>query len=158
MIVAITGHQRWPEAADAPIRAGIAAALAGAARPLVGATSLAAGADQLFARMVLEAGGALHVVVPCARYEEAFADEAARGEYRYLLAQAAESEQLAHAQPSEEAYAQAGFRVVDLCDLLIAVWDGAPARGKGGTGEVVNYARQRGKPVGIVWPGGVKRQ
>jgi len=157
MIVAITGHQRWPAAADAHIRAGITAQLAAATRPLVGATSLAAGADQLFARMVLEAGGTIHVVVPCARYEEAFADHAALVEYKRLLAQAAATEQLAYAQPSEQAYAQAGFRVVELCDLLVAVWDGAPARGQGGTGEVAAYARQQGRQVAIIWPDGVKR-
>ena len=157
MIVAITGHQAWPPPADAAIRAGIAAALARAAQPLIGATSLAAGADQLFARMVLQRGGTLRVVVPCARYPDAFSEPAALQEYKSLLALAASTEQLPYAAPSEEAYAQAGYRVVDLCDLLVAVWDGAPARGKGGTGEVVQYARQQGKPVTVVWPDGVAR-
>lgn len=157
MIVAITGHQAWPTEADAAIRAGITAALASAAPPLTGATSLAAGADQLFARMVLQNGGALRVVVPCARYGEAFTSSSALREYESLLALATTTEQLPYAQPSEDAYARAGYRVVDLCDLLVAVWDGAPARGKGGTGEVGKYARQQGRPVAVVWPAGVKR-
>jgi hypothetical protein len=33
--------------------------------------------------------------------------------------------------------------------VLIALWDGQPSRGKGGTAEIVAYARQRGIPV--VW-------
>jgi len=41
------------------------------------------------------------------------------------------------------------MRVVDLADLLIAVWDGKPARGPGGTADVVAYAASAGKPY--VW-------
>ena len=102
MIVAITGHQAWPPPADAAIRAGIAAALASAAQPLIGATSLAAGADQLFARMVLQRGGTLRVVVPCARYPDAFSEPAALQEYKSLLALAASTEQLPYAAPPKK--------------------------------------------------------
>ena len=37
--------------------------------------------------------------------------------------------------------------MVDHSELLIAVWDGKPAAGLGGTGDVVSYARQSGKHV-----------
>ena len=39
---------------------------------------------------------------------------------------------------------------VDGSDVLIAVWDGEPARGRGGTAEVVAYARSLGKPVVLI--------
>ena len=42
--------------------------------------------------------------------------------------------------------------VADRCDLLIAVWDGQPAQGLGGTGDVVRYAREIGREVLVVWP------
>jgi hypothetical protein len=40
---------------------------------------------------------------------------------------------------------------------LCAVWDGLPARGYGGTADVVAYARQHGKPVHVIWPAGARR-
>ncbi len=47
----------------------------------------------------------------------------------------------------DEAYARAGEDVLDRCDVLLAVWDGQPAQGRGGTGEVVRRAREMGKPL-----------
>jgi hypothetical protein len=49
--------------------------------------------------------------------------------------------------PRNRAYMAAGEFVVNNCDLLIALWDGEPARGHGGTGDVVAYARRAGVPV-----------
>ena len=45
---------------------------------------------------------------------------------------------------------KAGRYVVDHCDVLIALWDGKPSRGKGGTAEIIEYARKRGRPLIIV--------
>ncbi|WP_041624991.1 hypothetical protein [Stackebrandtia nassauensis] len=42
-------------------------------------------------------------------------------------------------------------------DQLIAVWDGQPARGYGGTADVVDYARDHGIDVTVIWPEGAKR-
>jgi hypothetical protein len=33
---------------------------------------------------------------------------------------------------------------MEMADLVIAVWDGEPTRGKGGTADIVSYARDRG--------------
>ncbi|MGH3585569.1 MAG: hypothetical protein ACRDQ0_04530 [Pseudonocardia sp.] len=41
--------------------------------------------------------------------------------------------------------------------LLLAVWDGAPPTGSGGTAEAVAYAREQGVAVVVVWPAGVRR-
>jgi hypothetical protein len=49
----------------------------------------------------------------------------------------------------EDAYQAAGFRVIDLCDVLIAVWDGLKTQGKGGTAEMVARAREKKTPV--IW-------
>ena len=72
-----TGHQQLPAEALDSIIAALrkildAEALHG---DLVGYTSLAAGADQLFARMLIEAHGELRVIVPSSDYEETFADD-----------------------------------------------------------------------------------
>jgi hypothetical protein len=42
------------------------------------------------------------------------------------------------------------METVNDSDVLIALWDGLPARGKGGTAEVVEYATALGKPVLII--------
>tara|TARA_R110000787_G_scaffold51907_12_gene122620 strand:+ start:2251 stop:2724 length:474 start_codon:yes stop_codon:yes gene_type:complete len=157
MRVGVTGHQSIPPKIVAFIEAGIKQALRDNAADLVGVSSLAAGADQLFSRIVLRMGGSIHAIIPSADYEDAFKDDEAREEYRELLVLAAVIEQLDHNSPSEEAFLDAGQHVVDRSDRLIAVWDGDDAQGKGGTGDVVRYARERGIEVIVVWPEGVKR-
>ncbi|MCF0039740.1 DUF4231 domain-containing protein [Dyadobacter fanqingshengii] len=49
-----------------------------------------------------------------------------------------------------EAYLAVGKHLVDEADIILAVWDGQPAIGTGGTGDVVAYARQQGKEVHII--------
>ncbi len=53
----------------------------------------------------------------------------------------------------EEAYLAAGRYVLDHCDVLVAVWDGSAAQGKGGTGEIAKLARQRQMPLAWVLAG-----
>lgn len=47
--------------------------------------------------------------------------------------------------------------IVDRCEVLLAVWDGEPSRGYGGTADVVAYARKRETPVEVLWPEGATR-
>ena len=42
-----------------------------------------------------------------------------------------------------------GRYVVDHCDVLIALWDGMPSSGQGGTAEIVSYAKEQCRPVVI---------
>ena len=53
------------------------------------------------------------------------------------------------ASPDDEldAYVMAGRATVAHCDVLIAVWDGLPPRGRGGTGDIVELALARGTPI-----------
>jgi hypothetical protein len=37
--------------------------------------------------------------------------------------------------------------------MLVAIWDGWPANGRGGTAEIVEWARSLGKPICHVWAG-----
>jgi hypothetical protein len=46
-------------------------------------------------------------------------------------------------------YATVGQMLVRQADLLIALWDGKPPRGRGGTADVVSEARRSGVPV--IW-------
>jgi hypothetical protein len=110
------------------------------------------------AALVLEAGGSLEVVIPSAGYEATFQALGESDRYERLLQAADKRVTLPYDSPSEQAFYEAGRAVVDGCDLLIAVWDGGSSRGLGGTADVVRYARDRGRPVEIVWPEGATRR
>ncbi len=149
----ITGHQRLPASADwLWVEEAIEGVLSSLPDELTGFTSLALGADQLFAELILKRGGSLTVIVPFADYEAKFAAGTDRDSYNRLLAQANTVEVLQMAGSNREAYFKAGKQVVNRSELLIAVWDGRPAAGLGGTADAVDYARQCGKPVVYIDP------
>ena len=86
-----------------------------------------------------------------------FATKKDLASFRSLLEAAQTITRLDYPEPSEEAFMAAGKSIVDSCEMLIAIWDGKPARGLGGTGDVVRYARKTGKAVSIVWPDDISR-
>lgn len=155
--VGITGHQRIPADALPYVLAELRALLSSIDDEVTGVTSLAAGADQLFAGLVLACGGELHAVIPARRYADSFTEPEELERYRDLVARASSVETLEYDEPCEEAYLAAGERVVDLSRRLVAVWDGEPARGKGGTADIVAYAARRDVPTTVIWPAGVTR-
>lgn len=112
-------------------------------------TSLAEGADRLVAQRAERAGWTHEVVLPldAADYEADFADAASVAEFRGLLASAAAVRQVPPAPTRAGAYLAAGLAVLDGADALLAVWDGAAARGVGGTADIVAAARERALPL-----------
>ncbi|MGB6721422.1 MAG: hypothetical protein WBE72_11550 [Terracidiphilus sp.] len=128
---------------------------------------LAEGADRVVARAVLEYSGArLDAVLPLALedYLEDFATEESRKEFEELLSRCRKPlflrtrrirddrhDKRDQAELRRDAYAQVGRYVVDHCDVLIAVWDGEAARGRGGTAEIVRYAQEQMRPIVRVW-------
>lgn len=150
MRLGITGHREIPPSGVDAIRDALQALVQHHGR-VVGVSSLAKGADQLFARCVLSCGKSLEAIIPCREYASTF-DEADRDSYFELLRQAANVEILDYELPSEDAFLAAGQRLVHDVDLLVAVWDGRAAEGKGGTADVVRYAQSINVPVAVVWP------
>ena len=47
--------------------------------------------------------------------------------------------------------------MISMVSELLAVWDQQPARGYGGTADVVTRARGRGLRVRVIWPDGAAR-
>ncbi len=119
--------------------------------PLLRAVSpLAEGADRVFAEEALVLGYTLEAPLPFHRveYAEDFSDSASRAAFDGLIAQAAGVFELDGRRESEsEPYETVGRVVLDHCDLLMVVWDGKPAGGKGGTAQILEMARQRQIPV-----------
>ncbi|MFJ7999634.1 hypothetical protein ACIQ7D_21200 [Streptomyces sp. NPDC096310] len=155
--IGVTGHRDIPAEAYAHIRGAIATVLHGQSGSMEALSSLAAGADQLFAVLALDHGADLTVVIPSGDYEDGFEDPAELDGYRRLKDRATLEVRMAYPHSTDEAYYAAGTYIADHCDRLLAVWDGRPARGLGGTGDIVRYARERGKPVTVIWCEGVER-
>src|SRR2546425_2567805 len=124
--IGITGHQKFAPNTEKFIADRLQLLLT-QYEGLVGITSLAAGADQLFARTVLMLGGTLEVIVPAKTYRETFSSSEDLAVYDALLVRAARIEILPFIHPSEEAFMAAGREVVRQSDTLIAVWDGQPS-------------------------------
>jgi SMODS and SLOG-associating 2TM effector domain 1/SMODS and SLOG-associating 2TM effector domain 3 len=116
---------------------------------LVVVSALAEGADRMVAQGALERGAGLEVILPLppADYLTDFEPGTSRSEFRGLLSQASAVTELPASGTRAQAYERAGRAIVDRSDVLIALWDGQPARGRGGTAEIVSYAQRRGVPV-----------
>ena len=119
----------------------------------IGVSSVALGADSIFVDAVAGQGLAWHAILPLPNHEfqKDFSPEDWGGVER-RLARAEAVFQVAPTEERTEAYLDAGLETVDRCDVLIALWDGLPSRGKGGTAEVVTYAREIGRPVVLIDP------
>ena len=162
LVIGVTGHRRLGDEAaltraiDAALDELESGARAGGGRVRLTALSpLAEGADRLVARRVLaRPDGALDAVLPMSekRYVEDFEAAGSEAEFRELLARARKVHRLPRSATRLKAYEAAGRYVVDHCDVLVAVWDGRPGDGPGGTADAVAYARESGRPVRVIDP------
>jgi hypothetical protein len=72
MRIAITGHRGLPDATEQLVDRALRGELArdSTGNSLIGISCLADGADQIFARAVLDVGGQLDVIIPAIRYRD----------------------------------------------------------------------------------------
>lgn len=124
--------------------------------PMLVLTSLAEGADRLVARLAVEHFGArIIAVLPCEAdsYRKDFVSRESNEEFDRLLGKACRiivtggraGASNASAEEARRAdYAYAGYWVSLHSVLLLALWDGAEARGDGGTATIVE-ARLKGQ-------------
>lgn len=175
--IGITGHRALP-AADLIRRrfrrfleTGIYDLLGARQRPanvpvsFCAVTALAEGADRLLAEEVLgQPSGSLEAVLPMPEhlYAADFKTASSRAEFNRLCRLSSSITVLNGSHSETEpngleaggarslTYEEAGRYIVDHCDLLVAVWDGGRSRGPGGTAEIVEYARERGRTLVII--------
>lgn len=145
MRVGFTGHQSRPGIEWPWVREQLGSALDALGSNLVGYSSLAVGADQIFAEEVMSRGGIFNAVIPYATYESEF-DDVDIKHYRSLLMKSAVVA-LDLPYKGERAFYEAGRWIVDRSELLMAVWDGKPSQGFGGTADIVAYALQQRRPI-----------
>lgn len=113
-------------------------------------SALAEGADRIVAWEGIGRGASLEVVLPLPLddYLSDFKSDTSRSEFCTLLVDHASAiTELAADGGRDEAYERAGRAIVDRSEVLLALWDGRPAHGRGGTAEIVSYAQQQGVPV-----------
>lgn len=152
--IGITGHSNLTTGTVPLVADGIRTALAEHAdRELTGVTCLARGADQVFARTVLDLGGTVEVVLPAADYRNRKVKPDNTAEFDELIGKATTVHTMPFAESGREAYMAASEHVLSTVDSLVAVWDGGPSGGYGGTADVVDAARERGIPVTVVSDG-----
>jgi hypothetical protein len=113
---------------------------------------LARGADRLAAQAAVSLGYTLHVPMPFpqSEYERDFTTPEDLTEFRTLLTLAGD-DRLAldgdHGPWTNRAYEGVGRYVVRHSDIVIAIWDGEPSSGRGGTADIVRFAATAGVPV-----------
>jgi hypothetical protein len=73
--IGVTGHQNIPSEALIFVQEGIADVIRWFDGLFTGVSSLAAGADQLFADTLLRSGGRLYALIPCRGYEKTFSNQ-----------------------------------------------------------------------------------
>lgn len=144
MKVGITGHQERVGIDWLWVREAIDAEFERIDDRIWGISSLAKGTDQVFAEAVLARGGHLIAVIPIVGYEQFF-DGDALSSYQSLFAKA-KVVHLNYEGDAEEAFLKAGHYIADHSDLLIAVWDGAPSKGLGGTADIVQHVQRQRIP------------
>jgi hypothetical protein len=105
---------------------------------------------------VLDVGGQLEVIIPAVQYRDGL-PEAVHAEYDALLSAASQVDRLAYVESTSESHMAASQAMLARADRLYAVWDGKPARGYGGTADVVAEAERSGIPVAVIWPEGARR-
>jgi hypothetical protein len=157
MRIAVSGHRGFSTEVESLIDYAVRAELTRyASDDLVGLSCLADGADQIFARAVVDSGGKLEAFVPAVHYRDALPEAAHQG-YDDLMLRAVAVHRLDHVESTSESHMDASIEMLKHADLLFAVWDGLPARSFGGTADVVSHAREIGVPVTVIWPEGAQR-
>ncbi|MFG2908863.1 hypothetical protein ACGF13_27800 [Kitasatospora sp. NPDC048286] len=157
MRIGITGHRGLTTELEAQVRQLLEDALPNAASSTITLVScIADGPDSWLAEIALKRGAQLEVIVPADQYRDGL-PEWHHPTYDRLFDRATAVHRTGHLESEETAHLAGGELLVDHIDKLFAVWDGLPARGQGGTADVVAYARQRGVPIEVIWPKGARR-
>lgn len=151
LVIGITGHRDLPKTDEPRLRACLGEVLErlklkNAATPLLVLSGMAAGADTLAAEESFERGIPVLACLPMPveEYEKDFSPaELAR--FRRALARCWDSIVVGSSGMGEKSYAAAGNYIAYYSDLLIALWDGEPGRGPGGTADIVAI-RKSGMP------------
>jgi hypothetical protein len=152
-VVGFTGHRQLNDQAgvERVMREILAGLRKEAGVEWLALSSVAAGSDILFAQAALASGIGWEAVLPlpAAEFRRDFTETEWRN-VEELLSKAEHVRVISERGQREDAYLDGGMETVNHCDVLLAVWDGEPSRGRGGTAEIVAYARELNRPLILV--------
>ncbi|MEV4745173.1 hypothetical protein AB0K21_02235 [Streptosporangium sp. NPDC049248] len=157
MRIGVTGHMNLTPDTARLVSDTLRSHLTEVTGDVTGVSCIARGADSLFADAVLEAGGALEVVLPSRDYRDTKVKPDHAEQFDRLLGKAARVRVMDFGHASRDAYVAANDAMLGSVDELVAVWDGEPSVDEGGTAGVVAEARRRGVRVTVIWPEGAAR-
>jgi hypothetical protein len=117
---------------------------------IYGVASAAAGADLLFAETCLELNLPIRIFlpVPKEKFREDF-DELSWERAESVFKKALSVEVTGAGEKLRERYYECGIETVQQSQLLLALWDGEPSQGLGGTADMVHFAKEQERPV--IW-------
>lgn len=158
-IVGFTGHRRIEneEKVASVLRDVIASLQQDVGGELVGRSSIASGADTLFAEACLASNMKWIALLPFPETE--FKKDFSETEWkraRAVLDRAERIDTLSGTAERPRGYLDCGLATVEGADLLVAVWDGKAPRGLGGTAQIVAHARAVPKPLILISPDGLE--
>lgn len=146
MILGITGHQKLENFDKNWIKDEIKSFLSENSVDK-GITCLAIGADQLFCEELINNKIEYDTILPCENYISTFKKKQDILNFISLLNLAKNTLTLDFKEPSEEAFYAAGLKMLEYSTTVIAIWDGKPSKGLGGTGDIVNIALSQSKNI-----------
>jgi hypothetical protein len=147
LVVGVTGHRDPPPDSEAELRRRFGDVLDTLQRrhpslQLLVLSGLAAGADMIAAEEAIDRGirvlGCLPM--PPAQYEEDFSPEETR-RFRDVLPLCWDTLVVGTSTERRQTYVDVADFIAYYSHVLVAFWDGLPARGHGGTGEVVEMRK-----------------
>lgn len=154
-VVGFTGHRLLhnPDKIRQTLRTLLDSLRAEIPGQLVGYSSAAIGADAIFAEESLSSG--LPWMALLSHPEQDFKTDFSPADWAKtsaLLERAASVRSLAGPNEKDRdlGYLECGMLIVEEADLIIAVWDGKPSRGIGGTADVVAHTRNLNKPLIVI--------
>jgi len=149
--IAVSGHRQLDEKPDleqAVINAGNRIRWLFSGQRFQVYSCLAEGADRMLARILVATLPADLVAVlplPERDYRRDFSSGESLHEFQQFKKAAASVVVLGKNKKRPQAYHAANQYLLQNCQVLVAVWDGLPARGEGGTAELVEAVRQTGR-------------
>jgi hypothetical protein len=124
--------------------------------PVLRVVGMAAeGADLIAMKAAYDLGIPVACVLPfpIEEYRRDIADTPSLGLFDEMMAASESQFELPGIRgEGARSYERANDVIISNCDLLIAVWDGMEARGRAGTGDVVQQAFEREIPIVVIDP------
>ena len=152
LAIGFTGHRNLPD--EAKSRADILKFLqkfkSTTEKTVYGVSSAAAGGDLLFAESCLQLGLPIRILLPAPKEQfRGDFDDATWARAEFVMQRAMSVEVIGGGETKEERYYECGAETVQQSQMLLALWDGKPSQGLGGTEEIFTYAKNQERPV--VW-------